>query len=137
MQEKLTSIGFGSNDTTTPASSVILCFHNRKLEQVQQKKNLSRANCNIVTLTCRRAYMFTSRMYRATHNSSPAEIPTAGPTWNSHYNYIQRALKTTSYRTKVYKSIYKGETKQNEGNLSLYTWPGMTSPLIPLMLIPA
>lgn len=29
--------------------------------------------------------MHTSRMYRATHTWSAAEIPTDGPTWNSHY----------------------------------------------------
>nr|GMC57318.1 hypothetical protein Iba_chr02aCG4730 [Ipomoea batatas] len=40
------------------------------------------------------------KIYRATQSSSAAEMPTEGPTWNSHC-------------------------------------PGITSPLMPLMLIPA
>jgi len=62
-------------------------------------------------------------MYRATHNSSPAEIPTAGPTWNSHYNTYKGALKITSYRTKVYKVIHKG--KQNKMKGIYFFVPGL------------
>jgi hypothetical protein len=70
-----TGIGFGSKETTTPAISAILCMteQNKMLEDTTEEEN---------KLT--RMATHPSRIYLATHTSSPAEIPTEGPTWNSH-----------------------------------------------------
>lgn len=52
-------------------------------------------------------------MYRATHNSSPAEIPTAGPTWNSHC--FTPAHHSHFYRKNLWGSISQQKKKKNSG----------------------
>lgn len=75
--------GVEGDDDTRNLSDPLLATGKRSL--ISKKNDC--IICVNVWFDITRQGSFTSRMYRDTQSWSPAEMPTAGPTWNSHCSY--------------------------------------------------
>ena len=136
--QNLTGIGFGSKETTTPAISVILCCHKTTSISIS------------ISIFCFKKFVFIS-MNKKKYITSSKHLKnvTGNPQFISSRDANRRAnleFPLLSYTTSNSSNINHGtNTKKNPlhslqnapQNKKLSTWPGITSPLMPEMLIPA